>query len=113
MSRYIDADAIDYKHHKQHKNGKFNTDLLGDAKTLEDAFYKGVMYIHNCIEETPTADVVEVVHCKDCKHAEIQDYAPPSCRYCCKYSALYHAKNFYCSMGERREDDKGRNTTRI
>ena len=58
MSRYIDADAIDYKHHKQHKNGKFNTDLLGDAKTLEDAFYKGVMYIHNCIEETPTADVV-------------------------------------------------------
>lgn len=46
----------------------------------------------------------EVVRCKDCKHAEIQDYAPPSCRYCCKYSALYHAKNFYCSMGEMREE---------
>ena len=45
---------------------------------------------------------VKVTRCKDCKHAEIQDYAPPSCRYCCKYSALYHAKNFYCSMGERR-----------
>lgn len=52
------------------------------------------------------ADLVEVVRCKDCKHVEIQDYAPPSYRYCCKYSALYHAKNFYCSMGERREDDK-------
>lgn len=58
------------------------------------------------LKNLPIADVVEVVRCKDCKHAEIQDYAPPSCRYCCKYSALFHAKNFYCSMGERREGDK-------
>ena len=86
MSRYIDADAV-----------------LREACKRFDYVYD----FEEVLDAVPTADVVDVVHCKDCKHAEIQDYAPPSCRYCCKYSALYHAKNFYCSMGERREDDKG------
>ena len=105
MSRYINADAIDYKHHKQHKHGKFNTDLLGDAKTLEDAFYKGVMYIHNCIEETPTADVVEVVRCKDCKHGElgINPNDNTECVYCDTLDEVWEVDDF-CVMGERRED---------
>lgn len=99
--RYIDADALSEK--------KFN----GIQSVNTDAFSNNSTRIYQIgwnnaidaiVENEPTADVVEVVRCKDCKHAEIQDYAPPSCRYCCKYSALYHAKNFYCSMGERRED---------
>lgn len=49
----------------------------------------------------PTADVVEVVRCKDCKNGEFKSYAPPSCRYYCKNSTNYHSKDFYCSMGER------------
>ena len=96
--RMIDADAIDYKHHKQHKHGKFNTDLLGDAKTLEDAFYKGVMYIHNCIEETPTADVIEIVRCKDCKHYTVESSV-------CKRMNRVMKSDGFCSNGERREDD--------
>ena len=81
-----------------------------DVELLDDiALQRGITrweykMIDSVLFDFPTADVVEVVRCKDCKHAEIQDYAPPSCRYCCKYSALYHAKNFYCSMGERRRD---------
>lgn len=108
MSRYIDADAIDYKHYKQHKHGKFNKDLLGDAKTLEDAFYQGVIYIHNCIEDTQTADVVEVVRCKDCIHCyhvideecELDFF---ECRLkCCDTEVQL---DDYCSFGERREDE--------
>ena len=86
MSRYIDADAFE------------RAVMFSDDEDIQDVIYR--------LRDFPTADVVEVVRCKDCKHAEIQDYAPPSCRYCCKYSALYHAKNFYCSMGERREDER-------
>lgn len=89
MSRYIDADlAID--------------EIIKDMCGIPD-IDEGLSLAISELRLMPAADVVEVVRCKDCKHAEIQDYAPPSCRYCCKYSALYHAKNFYCSMGERRE----------
>ena len=104
MSRYINADAIDYKHHKQHKNGKFNADLLGDAKTLEDAFYQGVMYIHNCIEETPTADVVEVVRCKDCIHCA-DDWNSNQPMFTCEIGMCHESvePSGYCSCGERRE----------
>lgn len=87
MPRYIDADELI---------------VLGLDNPDDEHLFEFVP--KEFIDNAPTADVVEVVRCKDCKHAEIQDYAPPSCRYCCKYSALYHAKNFYCSMGERRED---------
>lgn len=104
MARYIDADALG-----QHKFLSWTTPEFFNEKSLgQQAYQLGWNNaIEAIMENEPTADVVEVVRCKDCKHAEIQDYAPPSCRYCCKYSALYHAKNFYCSMGERREDDKG------
>lgn len=46
MARYIDADLI-IKHAKEHGF---------DVCTIQ------------VLEEMPTADVVEVVHCKDCKH---------------------------------------------
>lgn len=89
MGRYIDADAIKYF----------------VSVTNDGCFYR--VAFKDEIDKIPTADVVEVVRCKDCKYGELKSYAPPSCRYYCKYSALYHAKNFYCSMGERREGDKG------
>lgn len=97
MSRYIDADAFD-------ERIRISVGLVEEE--LTDDYKDGVRCTLEMLKTQPTADVVEVVRCKDCKHAEIQDYAPPSCRYCCKYSALYHAKNFYCSIGERREDDE-------
>ena len=97
MSRYIEANkkltiTVYDDEHEEHVDHYMTIEEILDTYTSEGC--------------PPTADVVEVVRCKDCKHAEIQDYAPPSCRYCCKYSALYHAKNFYCSMGERREDER-------
>lgn len=47
------------------------------------------------LEQLPTADVVEVVRCKDCKHNDGS---------CCDYSAVYTRPNGYCHWGERREE---------
>ena len=49
------------------------------------------------ISKIPTADVVQVVRCKDC--------AVPHNRWtgCPKLNGLVTAPNFYCSYGERRK----------
>lgn len=48
MARYIDADALKRK------------------LVAEKHFYPAI--VARAIDETPTADVVEVVRCKDCKY---------------------------------------------
>ena len=52
----------------------------------------------------PKGDRVSVVRCKDCKHARVHDYAPAECPYYCSIAVNYHTKDFFCSLGERRED---------
>lgn len=55
------------------------------------------------IEKIPTADVVEVIRCKDCKHMK---YAIDKGKngMCGVHSALIIMnENDYCSYGERRE----------
>ena len=54
---------------------------------------------HRCVDATeirllPSADVVEVVRCNDCKHAD--EY------YHCIFSTIWNDKNHYCRQGERR-----------
>ena len=50
------------------------------------------------------ADVVEVVRCKDCKHRV--DYSDGDGWYCdVTNNCLMRDENFYCSYGERSEDD--------
>lgn len=79
MPRYIDA------HDLRHKLMELNVDNPT---------------VYNAIWDAPTADVLKVVRCKNCKYAEIMDYAPTQCRYYCRNSTNYHSKDFYCSMGE-------------
>ena len=45
----------------------------------------------------PTADVVEVVRCRDCKHRN------PYCDKCLRDN-LWHDADDYCSYGERSEN---------
>ena len=79
MSRYIDADKIPY--------------VISEDGCLDDFAYR------YDINEVPTADVVEVVRCKDCKHFT---YDNGGC--CGKGAGLCCAdENQYCSYGERRE----------
>lgn len=82
MSRYIDADKIPY--------------VISEDGCLDDFAYR------YDINEVPTADVVEVVRCKDCKHfGKDLGYGKHDCK---KYEMPYCLETDYCSYGERREE---------
>lgn len=54
----------------------------------------------------PTADVVEVVRCKDCKHGQRNNYGQLKGHYICEYhqdGPLKH-RDHYCGSGERIEE---------
>lgn len=55
--------------------------------------------------EPPTADVVEVVRCKDCKYYKINPYGEESERMCkCWGDYLPTNADDFCSYGERKPD---------
>ena len=56
MARYIDADL-----------------LIKNIANIEDLRTLSTKTIGKAISDTPTADVVEVVRCKDCKHLQELD----------------------------------------
>jgi hypothetical protein len=94
MARYIDADVLHikmedlYEHHIEMKN--FSADgAVADCLDL--------------LEDTPTADVVEVVRCKDCEHS----YFIKSCsKYeCRKDGGVLKYSTDFCSYGKRRMND--------
>ena len=84
MSRYIDADEIIY----------FGFDNPDCDNLFEFA-------PRELIEKMPTADVVEVVRCKDCA-----DWIPQcgnnGSHYCATMDSFMKPTD-YCSYGERRE----------
>lgn len=91
MSRYIDA--ID--------RGRLIRDILdkyGDTGGTEDA-----NKIYRMILNQPTADVVEVVRCKDCEHG--QSYNMFGSRYCLKHNDVAVKDNDFCSYGERADNE--------
>ena len=97
MSRYVDADA--FVERVRVAVGFAEEELTADFKD-------GVHMTLELLETQPLADVVEVVRCKDCKYGERKDYMPA--KYCslryCKNSSNYHGKDFYCAMGEKRDE---------
>lgn len=80
MSRYIDADK-----------------LIEDVRRKRGLheIIKGVIY--SFLHDTPTADVVEVVRCKNCKYLMFSDFYGE----CSKgYMGIVYPNDF-CSHGER------------
>ena len=55
-----------------------------------------------------SADVVEVVRCKDCKHFHDGIYNGEYWMECDEYRIALSSDEWFCADGERREDDKGR-----
>lgn len=91
MSRYIDADKL--------------------LETLpNDLPYKAS--VKRVIIQSPTADVVEVVRCKDCKHhpdngGECDRTITHTSRdYVCEVNTYRYIGLDYCSYGERSENGK-------
>ncbi len=82
MAKYIDVDTIEY--HEIFEGHEFVRVAYGDD-----------------IDELPTADVVEVVRCKDCKHWEVRD----GWDNCTFFDWLMEDGNGFCHFGERREDE--------
>lgn len=80
MSRYIDAEIL--------------SDALRHLTLGETDAARATMKITHYVSRMPTADVVEVVRCKDCKH-----YAGEGMY--CACDIMVHYDHFYCYWGER------------
>lgn len=90
MNRYIDAELIEkYISREEH-----NTP---DEKWRPESEFAAL------VDNIPTADVVEVVRCKDCEYGEIDDIDIPS-QYLCHYEGYsWNDENHYCSYGKKVE----------
>lgn len=83
---------------------------LTAMKSMYDAIALDGMI--KALEEAPTVDAVEVVRCKDCKHAYINKYSAVSgvalCRLLTKRAESFRfvmQQDEFCSFGERRSDN--------
>ena len=88
MPEYVESEAV-MKTAKDGNHSDFGRSMA-DLTSLREV-----------LEDTPAADVVDVVRCKDC--------AVPHNRLtgCSKLNGLVTPPDFYCGYGERRkEDDK-------
>lgn len=53
------------------------------------------------IDETPTIDAVEVVHCRDCKYYDVNLADGTTCF--CTRLELFNEHDWFCADGERNE----------
>ncbi len=92
MRKYIDAE-------------EFNTHKFEFAVIKYANAYGELCQIplRKFIKELPSADVVKVVRCKDCKKAWLKDDGD-TVRYCSAH-CIIKRKDDYCSYGERKDDE--------
>ena len=89
MSRYIEREAV----MKTARDG-YHSDF---GKSMAD-----LTSLREVLEDTPTADVVEVVRCKDCKYRGSRLSIPTGVYYsCANYNLPYCKPDDFCSYGER------------
>ena len=106
MARYIDADKIDY-----------TVTIVGEA---ENAGYRAVAF-ESDIDEMPTADVVEVVRCKDCKFNVANKEKDPLDITDCSGDDIVRSyfltdgldPNDYCSRGTRTPKERGADKPKV
>lgn len=96
MPRYINADKI-ISHLNDEIEGCGDCDVYSQLVTYGTRL--GLEYSKSLVETAETADVVQVVRCKDC--------AVPHNRWtgCPKLNGLVASPDFYCSYGERKKED--------
>lgn len=89
MSRYIDADKLYETARKYHKDF---AQSIADLTSLREV-----------LEDTPTADVVAVVRCKDCRIARPDIMIDGW--YHCDNNDMVHRPDHFCSYGERKDEE--------
>jgi hypothetical protein len=101
MSRYIDVEPLE-KALKMNVNG-----FKHQGSEFAKGFDAAIATMKGILQELPTADVVAVVRCKDCKHCEQyplykEKGKESKLEYtCCVFGNVN--PDFYCGIGERRE----------
>lgn len=91
MARYIDADILV-------ERLKFKRDETDKVKKK----YSGLECAISQVQKQPTADVVEVVRCKDCKHFNIGVLGFNWCDVHSYDELIERKENDFCNYGERR-----------
>ena len=81
MSRYINVDAFE------------RAVMFSDDEDIQDVIYR--------LRDFPTADVVEVVRCDECKYWDNRFDVMV-----CNLTDGMKGASDYCSYGERREDEQ-------
>jgi len=120
MARYIDADALYERTAEWEASAlayieKLNRTPLEEMDEDERAEWRRWTAIlgersafKHDVADAPTADVVEVVRCKDCKHLEIIN-GPRVYARCNRHDlpiisfGLIDTREWFCADGERRE----------
>ena len=95
MAEYKDTDVILKEIYRM-----ANCSSVGET-TVPYLDWKEVVSI---INDAPSADVVEVVRCKDFKHATFYSCKNDACYrgIICEYRIGADDENFFCSYGERK-----------
>ena len=97
--RYIDADLLN----KRMYHEAFEID--SDMQKWDSGCWIRYKVFENCLEQMPTADVKEVVRCKDCKYFMNHIRVKGTCDVFTQGDYDYKVyEDDYCSRGERRED---------
>lgn len=103
MSEYIDrelAEKIFWEEQQELLKWKRYHQFDKDEK----AVYDRLEDYQDKIKALPTADVVEVVRCKDCKYYKQNPYSPDEDMMCmCWCDWLPTDPDDFCSYGERKE----------
>lgn len=89
MSSYIDADNLIKKMQERYND-------LSSGDGYYDHFTQGYGDALSTVENEPTADVAEVVRCKECKFYSVNGH--------CGVLGFCEPDEF-CSRGERRKDN--------
>lgn len=103
MARYIEADALKERFSMHCYPVRYDYNSLEHGMTITG--------ISHLIDEFPTADVVEVVRCKDCKYFEYDNVEDVNGfplivahEVCMKWSnGVITREDGYCFLAERRD----------
>ena len=105
MARYIDIEPV----HKEIDRIQTSLESNDDKKWYKNKpYYKALAMARQIINEQPTADVVEVIRCKDCKRCELRYPAKAIGEeaiegYYCRPNQRYVNSTDFCSYGTPKE----------